>query len=86
VLCWRIVKRAGGFLEPREFPCDFLWGYTKELVYSIPTEVLREQVENVATTICHNRGMLERVEESFRRCLLIVLTITVVTLNISCNY
>jgi hypothetical protein len=44
-------------------------GYTKELVYSIPTEVLKKQVENATTTICNNRGMLERVEESFRRCL-----------------
>jgi hypothetical protein len=44
----------------------------KDLVYSIPidtTEILRERVENAATTIRNNRGMLERVEESFHRCL-----------------
>jgi hypothetical protein len=48
----------------------FLWGYMKDLVYSIPTdtiEVLRKRVENAATTNRNNRGMLERVEESFRR-------------------
>jgi ribosomal protein S6 len=42
----------------------------KDLVYSIPIdtiEVLRERVENTATTIRNNRGMLERVKESFRR-------------------
>jgi hypothetical protein len=63
------VKRAGVLLEPREFPCD-LWRYMKGLVYSIPIDtisVLRERVENDATTIRKNRGMLERVEESFRR-------------------
>jgi hypothetical protein len=32
------------------------------------TEILRERVENAVTTIRNNRGMLERVEESFRRC------------------
>jgi hypothetical protein len=40
----------------------------KNLVYSIPIdtiEVLRNRVENAATTIRNNRGMLERVEESF---------------------
>jgi hypothetical protein len=38
----------------------------KDLVYSISidtTEVLREQVENAATTIRNNKGMLERVEK-----------------------
>jgi ribosomal protein S6 len=30
-------------------------------------EVLRQRVENAATTIRNNTGMLERVEESFRR-------------------
>jgi hypothetical protein len=63
------VKRAGVLLEPREFQCD-LWGYMKGLVYSIPIDtisVLRERVENNATTIRKNRGMLERVEELFRR-------------------
>jgi hypothetical protein len=42
-------------------------------------------VENAVTTIHNNRGMLERVEELFRRGLIIVFTITVTTLNISCN-
>jgi ribosomal protein S6 len=40
------------------------------LVYSIPIdtiEVLRERAENAATTIRNNRGMLERVEDLFRR-------------------
>jgi hypothetical protein len=44
----------------------------KDLVYSIPIdtiEVLRERVENAATTIYNNRGMLERVDESFFWCL-----------------
>jgi hypothetical protein len=51
-----MVNRAGVLLEPREFPCDFfLWGYIKDLV------------ENAATTICNNTGMLERMEESFRQ-------------------
>jgi hypothetical protein len=57
-------------LECREFPSYFLGGYMKDLVYSITTytiEVLRKRVENAATTIRNNRGMLERVEESFRR-------------------
>jgi hypothetical protein len=56
--------------------------------YSIPIdtiEILREWVENAVTTIRNNRGMLERVEELFRRGLIIVFTITVTTLNISCN-
>jgi hypothetical protein len=42
----------------------------KGLVYSIPIDtikVLKERVENFATTIRNNRGMLERAEESFRR-------------------
>jgi ribosomal protein S6 len=30
-------------------------------------EVLRKRVENTATTIRNNRGMLEKVEELFRR-------------------
>jgi hypothetical protein len=90
MLCWGMAKRAGVLLEPREFPCDFfLWRYMKDLVYSIPIdtiEVLRERVKNAATTIRNNRGMLERVEESFRRDLMIVLTITVIILNTSCNH
>jgi hypothetical protein len=48
----------------------FLWGYMKDLVYSIPIdtiEVLNEQVGNAATIIRNNGGMLERVEESFHR-------------------
>jgi ribosomal protein S6 len=42
----------------------------KDLVYSIPIdtfEVLKKRMENTATTIRNNRGMLERVEELFRR-------------------
>jgi hypothetical protein len=57
-------------LESREFPRYFLWGYMKNLVYSIPidtTKVLRKRVEHAATTIRNNKGMLEIVEESFRR-------------------
>jgi hypothetical protein len=35
-----MVKRAGVLLEPRQFPCDFLlWGYIKDLVYSIPIDI-----------------------------------------------
>jgi hypothetical protein len=71
MLYWRMVKRAGVLLEHREFQYDFfLWGYMKDLVYSIPIdaiEILRERVEHVAKTIRNNRGMLERVTESFRR-------------------
>jgi hypothetical protein len=57
---------SGVLFESKEFPCYFLW----DLVYSIPIdtiEVLRKRVENAAITIRNNRGMLERVEESFRR-------------------
>jgi hypothetical protein len=66
-------ESSGVLLESREFPCYFLWGYMKDLVYSIPidtTEVLRKRVEN-ATTIRNNREMLERVEESllYRYCI-----------------
>jgi hypothetical protein len=58
-------ERAGVLFEPREFPCDFLWGYMQTLVYSIPIdtiEMLRQQGENdaTATTI---RRYLGRVEE-----------------------
>jgi hypothetical protein len=60
MLCWRMVSVRELF-ESRKFPCDFFPIDT--------TEVLRERVENAATTIRNNRGMLERVEESFRRCL-----------------
>jgi hypothetical protein len=70
MLCWRMVKRAGVLLEHREFQRDYLlWRYMKDLVYSIPIdaiEILRERVENVAKTVRNNRGMLERVTESFR--------------------
>jgi ABC-type tungstate transport system permease subunit len=55
----------------------------KDLVYSVPIdtiEVLRERLENATTTIRNDRGMLEIVEESFRRR-----TITTVTLNTSCD-
>jgi hypothetical protein len=58
-----MVKCAGVLLEPREFSRDFL--YMKDLVYSIPIDTievfLREWVENAATIIRNNRGMLERV-------------------------
>jgi hypothetical protein len=56
MLCWCMVKRAGVLLDPREFPC----------YHSIPNdtiEVLKERVENAATTIRNNRGILETVEE-----------------------
>jgi hypothetical protein len=59
-------EALGVLLESREFQCYSLWGYMKDLVYSIPidtNEVLRKQVENAAITIRNNRGMLERVEE-----------------------
>jgi ribosomal protein S6 len=59
-------EASGVLLESRVF----LWGYMKDLVYSIAIdtiEVLRKRVENAATTIRNNRGMLERVEELFRR-------------------
>jgi hypothetical protein len=72
MLCWRLVKCAGVILESREFSCDFFLypQYMKDFAYSIPIdtiEVLNEQVRNAAITIRNNRGMLERVEESFRR-------------------
>jgi hypothetical protein len=54
------VKCAGVLLDPREFPCDFL----KDLVYSMlmdTNDVLRERVENAATTVCNNRDMLKIV-------------------------
>jgi hypothetical protein len=31
-------EASGVLLESREFPCYFLWGYTKDLVYSIPID------------------------------------------------
>jgi hypothetical protein len=56
-----MVQRVGVLLESREFPCDFfLWGYMKDFIYSTSVntiEVLRERVENVATTIRNNRGI-----------------------------
>jgi ribosomal protein S6 len=58
-----MVKCAGVLLKPREFPCDLIY-----LISIDTTEVLR-RVENAATTIRNNKGMLERVEESFRRLL-----------------
>jgi hypothetical protein len=63
-------EASGVLLESREFPSYFLWGYIKDLIFSIPIDtikVLRKRVENAATTIRNNREMLERVEESFRR-------------------
>jgi hypothetical protein len=39
----------------------------KDLVYLVPIEILKELMENAATSIRSNRGMLEEVEESFRR-------------------
>jgi hypothetical protein len=50
-----------------------------------PREFLEGQVGNVATIIRNNRGMLKRVENHFIGALIIVLTITAVTLNTSCN-
>jgi hypothetical protein len=44
-----------------------------------------ERVENATTTIRNNRGMMERVENHFVGAFIIVLTITAVTLNTSCN-
>jgi hypothetical protein len=80
-----MVKRAGVLLEPRQFPCDFLlWGYIKDLVYSIPidtTEVLREWVENAATTIHNNRGRCWKKWKNHFVGAVIVLTVTAVTLN-----
>jgi hypothetical protein len=58
-------KACGTAPRAQEFPCDFFL-YMKDLVYSISidtTEVLREQVENAATPIHNNKGMLERVEK-----------------------
>jgi hypothetical protein len=61
-------EALGVLLGSREFPCYFLWGYMTWYIRSqLTTEVLRKRVENAATTIRNNRGMLERVEESFRR-------------------
>jgi hypothetical protein len=60
----------------------------KDLVYSVPIDtidVLRERVENAATTIRNNRGMLERVEGSLRRRLQYCIDNTAVSLNISYN-
>jgi hypothetical protein len=40
-------EASGVLLKSREFPCYFLWGYMKDLVYSIPIvtiEVLRKRV------------------------------------------
>jgi hypothetical protein len=65
-----VFGEAGVLLESREFQCYFLWGYMNDLVYSIPIDtidVLRKRVENAVTIIRNNRGMLKRVEESFRR-------------------
>jgi hypothetical protein len=31
-------EALGVLLGSREFPCYFLWGYMKELVYSIPID------------------------------------------------
>jgi hypothetical protein len=53
-------EASGVLLESRKFPCYFLWGYMKDLVYLIPNdtiEVLRKRMENAATTIRNNRGM-----------------------------
>jgi hypothetical protein len=55
-----VYGKAGMLLESREFQCYFLWGYMKDLVYSIPIdtiEVLRKRVENAVTTIRNNREM-----------------------------
>jgi hypothetical protein len=36
-----MVKCPGVLLEPEEFPSDFfMWGYMKDLVYSISTDTI----------------------------------------------
>jgi hypothetical protein len=88
-----VVKRAGVLLGPKEFPCDFLWSYMKDFLYSVPTDVfwlVRRQLNARSVTFYflnnNNRGILERVEENnFVSAFSIVLTITTVTLNTSCN-
>jgi hypothetical protein len=35
-----MVKRARVLLEPKEFPCNFLWEYIKGLVYSIRIDTI----------------------------------------------
>jgi hypothetical protein len=37
-----MVKRAGVLLDPKGFPCDFLWVYIKDLIYSIPIDAIEE--------------------------------------------
>jgi hypothetical protein len=79
------VMRAGVLLDPREFSCDFLlWGYMKDLVYSIPIdtiEVLREQAGNAAQQFA-----ITEESWNFIGAFIIVLTITAVPLNTSCSY
>jgi hypothetical protein len=60
VLLLYVLCCAGVLLEPREFlgMFDLNW-------YNCSFK--RERVENAATTIRNNRGVLERVEKSFRR-------------------
>jgi hypothetical protein len=80
-----MVKCAGVLLEPREFPCD--------LVYSIPINAIEGSTSSHKKSTlkqCLSFGclvvMLEKVEENhFVGAFSIVLTITAVTLNTSCN-
>jgi hypothetical protein len=81
-------EAAGVLLESREFPCYFLWGYMKDLVYSIPNdtnEVLRKRVENAATTIRNTEECWKERKNHFVGAFIIVLIITAITLNTSCN-
>jgi hypothetical protein len=64
------------------------WGYLKNLVYSVPIdtiEILSVLIKNAATTIRNNRGMLEKVEESFRRRFHYCIYNSGGHLNTSCN-
>jgi hypothetical protein len=84
------VKCAGVLLVPREFPCDFfLWGYMKDLVYSIPIdtiEVLSDQVGNAATIIRNNGGYAGKSGRiTFVGAFIIILKITAAPLNTSFN-
>jgi hypothetical protein len=49
-------------------PCDFyLWGYTKQLVYSTPIDTvdqLRQRLEDARKIIAQNRQSLESLQES----------------------
>jgi ribosomal protein S6 len=67
-----MVKLRGCSSSLENFRASSSCGSTRRtwFVYSIAidtTEVLRELAENAAPTIRNNRGMLERLEELFRR-------------------